>query len=304
MKTRKNITFAFLCLLFVSLCSFMSLQANDCPVIDTYSFTQVDGTDYVLFDTDADQVRIEIVHPSFDNPFIYEGPTPILISSEWFSPVPPDQIYLTRICVDSDTGEATYSDALKVVESLIVANDPNLDPCEDADSDEGSNHGATPPLCEDHMQGTCELASPPATVYISFHAVHVPTTCLCDELFPADSNVSPAFTWSDMQADASLLNDCLPNTDEDKRKADLNNSHLLATIELFPNPINDVLHLRWSEDGNYTVSIVSSQGRLLKRTQLEGMDAKIDLEDLQPGIYIVSVRNSADIIANTRVLKQ
>ena len=58
-----------------------------------------------------------------------------------------------------------------------------------------------------------------------------------------------------------------------------------SSLELYPNPVKDVLHIEGLQKGS--LSLISVDGRMLKAYPVE--EGKADLRDLSPGIYFIAV---------------
>lgn len=62
--------------------------------------------------------------------------------------------------------------------------------------------------------------------------------------------------------------------------------HLLSSIKIYPNPVNDVLHIENTEE--ITLKIYTTTGKLLKNTTSK-KDLKIDISSYKKGIYILEI---------------
>lgn len=67
------------------------------------------------------------------------------------------------------------------------------------------------------------------------------------------------------------------------------NLDLFVDVKVFPNPASDVVNIRFDApvDGEITITIVDSKGRLVKRDLIEASMAEkqINLQDFAAGIY-------------------
>ena len=68
-------------------------------------------------------------------------------------------------------------------------------------------------------------------------------------------------------------------------------------IVLSPNPANDLLTI--NADENYFVEIININGKILKTVQMTEKNAKIDINELQKGLYIAKLTGKE----NTKTLK-
>jgi hypothetical protein len=67
------------------------------------------------------------------------------------------------------------------------------------------------------------------------------------------------------------------------------NIDLLVNLKVYPNPASEVINIQFDEpvDGEITVAILDSQGRLVKRETVEAdmVEKQINLQELPAGIY-------------------
>lgn len=76
----------------------------------------------------------------------------------------------------------------------------------------------------------------------------------------------------------------------------------LVTINLYPNPVNDILNI----NSKYTlnnISISDINGRVVRNTSLNGTEAQINIADLASGIYLLKVVTS-DGTVTKKVIKE
>lgn len=64
---------------------------------------------------------------------------------------------------------------------------------------------------------------------------------------------------------------------------------LNQTIEIYPNPVSDYLHIRTSQHESLEIEIVDVLGNRIYATKLEQADGLLDLAGLPAGIYFVQV---------------
>jgi hypothetical protein len=75
------------------------------------------------------------------------------------------------------------------------------------------------------------------------------------------------------------------------------------SIRIFPNPTSGEVTIETGKVmHNGRVSIFSSEGRQLHSEPFNGLQSKIDLSHLQPGIYIVNVEGSGRLIKSQQVM--
>lgn len=69
------------------------------------------------------------------------------------------------------------------------------------------------------------------------------------------------------------------------------NFDILVNIKVFPNPASDNLNIRFEEpiDGEVVITIIDSQGRLVKTETIEAttMEKQISLQELGGGVYFL-----------------
>jgi hypothetical protein len=69
------------------------------------------------------------------------------------------------------------------------------------------------------------------------------------------------------------------------------NLDILVNIKVFPNPASDNLNIRFEEpvDGEVVITIIDSQGRLIKTETIEATTTEklINLQDLGAGVYFL-----------------
>lgn len=78
---------------------------------------------------------------------------------------------------------------------------------------------------------------------------------------------------------------------------------LLANISLYPNPTNGLLNIEGLTDGNYELSIVDVNGRIVKAANTYTANTSLDMTDIQNGVYLVHIlkNNSERVI---RIIKK
>ena len=65
------------------------------------------------------------------------------------------------------------------------------------------------------------------------------------------------------------------------------------TVQLFPNPTQEVAHVRVPDQGAVSITVTDGQGRtLLRHTQPRGGAIKLPVAQLPPGVYLVRVQQA------------
>ena len=85
------------------------------------------------------------------------------------------------------------------------------------------------------------------------------------------------------------------------------NSSILSEQEkevfrIYPNPVKDYLHISISAKDSYSIKIITLEGQNLYYKKALKRDAKINLDYLEPGMYIISVRTKNRILTK-RIIK-
>ncbi len=74
-------------------------------------------------------------------------------------------------------------------------------------------------------------------------------------------------------------------------------------IQIYPNPVNDLLSILLLRPGEYSIVITSINGQIIYEKQSSGSSYLIDLSSYQPGFYIITVR-SMDLVAKRKIIKR
>ena len=72
-----------------------------------------------------------------------------------------------------------------------------------------------------------------------------------------------------------------------------------ATIEVYPNPVKDILNVSNSAGGNTVIEIVDATGRKVLTRPLAGNRAALDLGHLPSGLYMYQLRNASNQVLRT-----
>ncbi|WP_052823362.1 PQQ-dependent sugar dehydrogenase [Neotamlana sedimentorum] len=85
------------------------------------------------------------------------------------------------------------------------------------------------------------------------------------------------------------------------------NDFALANLEMYPNPVKDVLYIKLPNNINYetiSLDLVDIQGRLIKTTTAKGQLITIsNFDTLNSGIYFVRFKNNAEFIGSKKLIK-
>ena len=79
------------------------------------------------------------------------------------------------------------------------------------------------------------------------------------------------------------------------------NASEFGSAQLYPNPVTDVLYLRFAQEGNYEVQISNASGKLIETCTLS-QKTRISTEEWEQGIYFISV-NTENLSVTRKVVK-
>jgi len=74
------------------------------------------------------------------------------------------------------------------------------------------------------------------------------------------------------------------------------------TINIYPNPVSDILHIESS--GNNEIIIFNTFGQIVKRFGIHKETSHLNVSELTPGIYFVSIRDSEYVNAVRMLIKR
>jgi hypothetical protein len=81
-----------------------------------------------------------------------------------------------------------------------------------------------------------------------------------------------------------------------------NQDSVITEFSYYPNPVNDVLNLSYSQEMN-RVKVFNMVGQELSNTQINATNAQIDLSNFASGAYFIQV-TSGTLIKTIRVIKR
>ncbi|MBQ2573678.1 MAG: T9SS type A sorting domain-containing protein, partial [Bacteroidales bacterium] len=84
-----------------------------------------------------------------------------------------------------------------------------------------------------------------------------------------------------------------------------NISGVETSIDIFPNPANDILNITSSETIS-EIEIVNTLGQVVYRVEVNSDNAVCDVEDLKAGVYIVRIHgmNNASVVCQQKFIKE
>jgi uncharacterized protein (TIGR02145 family) len=89
---------------------------------------------------------------------------------------------------------------------------------------------------------------------------------------------------------------------KDELLADITNP-LHSTIEIYPNPVSGILNIDYKSENSETVSILNSQGLLLKKEKAITLRQQLDFSKYVPGLYFLEFAKASGEIKRLKVVK-
>lgn len=78
---------------------------------------------------------------------------------------------------------------------------------------------------------------------------------------------------------------------------------ILSGINVFPNPTNGIINISINNSENLGYSIININGKIIKKGNIFRKEVKIDLTNLEKGIYILNILKKGISIHNQKVIK-
>ncbi|MFT6283286.1 MAG: hypothetical protein ACJA0U_003428 [Salibacteraceae bacterium] len=75
-------------------------------------------------------------------------------------------------------------------------------------------------------------------------------------------------------------------------------------VIVFPNPTEDILNIQTSAFENVTYSLYDAQGRLVLQDKLSAEQTPIQVSQLAPGSYSLTLNNGAQYLKTFKLIKQ
>jgi hypothetical protein len=77
------------------------------------------------------------------------------------------------------------------------------------------------------------------------------------------------------------------------------------TLEIFPNPVVNLLNLRLNNNyGLVDVEIVNQNGSTIRRQRISGSNVMLNVSDLPSGMYMVKARRGREVISTAKFIRQ
>jgi hypothetical protein len=77
---------------------------------------------------------------------------------------------------------------------------------------------------------------------------------------------------------------------------------VVEKINIYPNPVVDILTIQCDLSGEYTLEITSLNGLVIYTKQISGQLHRIDFSNFQNGVYFISIK-SKDLITTKKIIK-
>src|SRR5690554_475497 len=78
-----------------------------------------------------------------------------------------------------------------------------------------------------------------------------------------------------------------------------------AEFKIYPNPVQDILNIELSSNNIIKhFKVYTANGRLVKHIEADVNSNNIDVSNLQPGVYVLSITNNKGQVDNVRFIKQ
>lgn len=79
---------------------------------------------------------------------------------------------------------------------------------------------------------------------------------------------------------------------------------ILDTIRVYPNPVSEVLTISGITEGDYSVSIIDVNGRVLSVNQVSDLETQVGTATLASGVYLLNIRTASNLTKTIRFVKQ
>lgn len=80
-------------------------------------------------------------------------------------------------------------------------------------------------------------------------------------------------------------------------------NQVLQGVEIYPNPVSDLLQVNLKKQGSYTIEIFDFTGKLLKIRESKSLNNTINLSNLESGVYILMITDAQGANAYFKVIK-
>lgn len=77
----------------------------------------------------------------------------------------------------------------------------------------------------------------------------------------------------------------------------------IVKYEVFPNPANDVLNFKLKENCT-SIEILSLDGKTLALEVVSGMSAKLNISNLNSGVYMFKLTNDKGLVSTNKFVKK
>lgn len=85
----------------------------------------------------------------------------------------------------------------------------------------------------------------------------------------------------------------------------LDNTDILLSWSIYPNPVSDELTLKTDnyDSGNVTYKLFDTNGNLLENKEITGLETNISMVGMIPGIYFIQVYENKTIKKTFKIIK-
>lgn len=83
------------------------------------------------------------------------------------------------------------------------------------------------------------------------------------------------------------------------RTNDIHHTH--ETVQVYPNPVSDILHVSVEETADFTLELTNAQGKTLL---IDRNNSQIDFSSYQQGLYFLRLRTNNDLIEAYQIIKR
>jgi len=82
------------------------------------------------------------------------------------------------------------------------------------------------------------------------------------------------------------------------------NESKLNSFEIYPNPANDLVNIKLTENVNAMASILDLNGKVVKSSAVNGVSATINTANLISGVYFIQITNGNDIMTKKLIIQK
>jgi len=83
-----------------------------------------------------------------------------------------------------------------------------------------------------------------------------------------------------------------------------NKTKNLGKIELFPNPVHNIVEIKTGQLSDYSIDLLDLTGKKLKTWFVKGTNFRIDLSDINKGIYVIKLYKNKQVLGYKKLVKE